>query len=130
VTVTVVGTVVVTVRVRVSVTVCVGPGTLCTDVEPGSVMVFFFVTVTRFLTVVVLACAETATIFVVPFFVIVDRDVAADELESDPTATPSAAPRIIRSEPPAIVANALEPRINRSVSMPSLESTLPRAWHA
>jgi hypothetical protein len=33
------------------------------------------------------------------------------------------------SEPPAIVANAFEPTIRRSVSIPRTESTLPRAWH-
>ena len=42
--VTVVGTVVVTVFVLV--TVCVGPVTVWIDVPPGSVTVFFFVTVT------------------------------------------------------------------------------------
>jgi hypothetical protein len=33
------------------------------------------------------------------------------------------------SEPPAIVANAFDPRMSRSVSMPLTESTLPGAWH-
>jgi hypothetical protein len=56
-------------------------------------------------------------------------EVAADELESDPTAMPSAAPRTMSSDPPAIVANAFDPRISRSVSMPPPESTLPGAWH-
>ncbi len=84
-------------------------------------------TVTLCLTV--FGFAETATIRVVPFFVIVESSVAADELGFEPIATPSAAPRTISSDPPAIVANALEPKINRSVSMPALESTLPGAWH-
>ena len=125
--VTVIVEVTVFVTVRTRVTVRVGPVTVWNDVEPGPFTVFFLVTVTLCLTVA--GFAETATIRVVPFFVIVDRRVAADELGSEPIATPSAAPRTIKSDPPAIVANALEPRINRSVSMPALESTLPGAWH-
>jgi hypothetical protein len=128
----VVGTVVVTVFVFVTVSVLVTGGFVTVApalVLPGSVTVFFFVTVTFTLRSTVVGFAETATILVVPFFVIVDSFVAADELGSDPIATPSAAPRTISSDPPAIVANAFEPRINRSVSMPALESTLPRAWH-
>lgn len=82
-------------------------------------------TVTFTLRSTVVGFAETATILVVPFFVIVDRDVAAAELESDPIATPRAAPRIMSSEPPAIVANAFEPRISRSVSIPSWNLHFP-----
>jgi hypothetical protein len=33
------------------------------------------------------------------------------------------------SDPPAIVANAFDPTIKRSVSIPLPESTLPGAWH-
>ena len=126
--VTVVGTVVVTVCVRLTVTVWVGPVTVRTDVDPGLFTVFRLVTVTRCLTVLVSGFAETATIRVVPFLVTVCR-VAADELGSEPMATPSAAPRIMSNEPPAIVANAFDPRISRNVSMPGMESTLPGAWH-
>jgi hypothetical protein len=126
--VTVVGTVFVTVCVRVSVTVRV-PVTFWVNVDPASVTVFFLVTVTFTLWSIVFGLAETATIRVVPFLVIVASDVAADERESDPMAMPSAAPRIMSSEPPAIVANAFDPRINRSVSIPLQESTLPGAWH-
>jgi len=114
--VTVVGTVVVTVFVLV--TVCVGPVTVWIDVPPGSVTVFFFVTVTFTRCLMTFGFAETGTILVVPSLVIVSRDVAAEELESDPMATPSAAPSTISSEPPAIVANAFEPRMSRSVSIP------------
>ena len=92
--------------------------TVLTDVPPGPVTVRFFVTVTLTLCVTVVGFAETATILVVPFLVMVASDVAADEFESDPMATPRAAPRIMSRDPPAIVANALEPRINRSVSIP------------
>jgi hypothetical protein len=129
--VTVVGTV--TVRVVVTTLVVVGPVTVLTDVEPALVTVlvllFVFVTVTLCFTVFVSGFAATATMRVVPFSVMVRSDVAAFELESDPMATPRAAPRIMSSEPPAIVANAFEPTINRSVSMPLPESTLPGAWH-
>jgi hypothetical protein len=129
--VTVVGTV--TVRVVVTVLICVGPVTVLTEVEvepaPVTVFVFRFVIVTLRLTVFVSGFAATATIRVVPFSVMVRSDVAAFELESEPMATPSAAPRIMSSDPPAIVANAFDPTINRSVSMPLLESTLPGAWH-
>ena len=97
------------------------------DVEPGLCTVFCLVTVC--FTVFVSGFAETATIRVVPFFVIVRRDAAAFELESDPMATPRAAPSTISSDPPAIVANAFEPTIRRSVSLPLPESTLPGAWH-
>jgi hypothetical protein len=129
--VTVVATVVVTVWVRFTVTVCVGPVTVRTDVDPGPGLftVFRLVTVTRCFTVFVSGFAETATIRVVPFLVTVLREVAAEELGSEPIAMPSAAPRIMSSEPPAIVANAFDPRISRSVSMPLPESTLPGAWH-
>jgi hypothetical protein len=121
--VTVIVEVTVFVTVRTCVTVCVGPVTVWNDVEPGPFTVFFLVTVTLCLTV--FGFAETATMRVVPFLVIVWSEVAAFELESDPIATPIAAPRTISSDPPAIVANALEPKINRTVSMPALESTLP-----
>lgn len=129
VVVTVVGTVVV--RVLVTVTVRAGPVTVLTEVEPApvTVLVFRLVTVTLTLLRMVFGLAETATMRVVPFRVMVSSDVAAFELESDPIATPSAAPRIMSSDPPAIVANAFDPTIKRSVSIPLPESTLPGAWH-
>lgn len=129
VVVTVVGTVVV--RVLVTVTVRAGPVTVLIEVEPDpvTVLVFRLVTVTLILWFTVFGLAETATIRVVPSFVMVRSDVAAFELESDPIATPRAAPRIMSNEPPAIVANAFDPTIKRSVSMPPTESTLPGAWH-
>lgn len=129
VVVTVVGTVVV--RVLVTVTVRAGPVTVLTEVEPApvTVLVFRLVTVTLTLLRMVFGLAETATMRVVPFRVMVSSDVAAFELESDPIATPSAAPRIMSSDPPAIVANAFDPTIKRSVSIPLPESTLPGAWY-
>jgi hypothetical protein len=99
------------------------------DVEAGAVTVFVFLLVSVCFTVFVWGFAETATMRVVPFSVTVRAEVAAFELESDPIATPRAAPSTIRSDPPAIVANAFDPRISRSVSMPLPESTLPGAWH-
>ena len=108
--------------------------TVFTVVDPGPVtvfvlvFVFVFFTVILCLTVVVFGFAVTATIRVVPFLVTV-RSVAAFELPSEPIATPSAAPRTMSSEPPAMVANAFDPAMSRSVSMPLTESTLPGAWH-
>jgi hypothetical protein len=130
-------TVTVEVAVEVTVTVCVlvvttvlgGEVTVWNEVEvePCPVTVFFLTTVTLWSTV--FGFAETATMRVVPFSVTVRAEVAAFELESEPIATPSAAPSTISSDPPAIVANAFDPRISRSVSMPLPESTLPGAWH-
>jgi len=125
--VTVVGTVFV--RVTVWITVWLGPVTVWTDVDVDAGLVTVFRLVTVCFSVFVSGFAETATIRVVPFFVTVWSEAAAFELESDPIATPSAAPSTISSDPPAIVANAFDPRINRSVSMPLPESTLPGAWH-
>jgi len=88
-------------------------------------LVTVFRLVTVCFSIFVCGFAETATIRVVPFFVTVWSEVAAFELESDPTATPSAAPSTISSDPPAIVANAFDPRISRSVSMPSRNLHFP-----